>query len=280
MAGRPEPLIGSIRGADGARLRYLDYGGEGAAALLLHGLCGEATEWAATAAWLRRSCRVLAVDQRGHGASERTPGRYGRDAYVADATAAIEQLQLAPVVLVGQSMGGLNAYLVAARRSELVRALVVVEAQASTNPEGMRGLRDWLRRFPVPFRTAAAARAFLQDAGFPGESWREVLDERPDGWWPRFDVEGAIESSEDMGEHDYWAEWRQIQVPTLVVGGADSEMSQTELGSMAACLPAGRYSLVEGAGHNLHLDRPDAWRAVLEEFLEEQDIAVRRAAGA
>jgi pimeloyl-ACP methyl ester carboxylesterase len=43
---------------------------------------------------------------------------------------------------------------------------------------------------------------------------------------------------------------------------------------------AGRYSLVEGASHNLHLDRPDAWRAVLEEFLEEQDIAVRRAAGA
>ena len=84
-------------------------------------------EWADTATWLRRACRVYALDQRGHGASDRTPGQYGRDGYVEDAAAAIDQLGLAPVVLVGHSMGGLNAYLVAARHPELLRALVVVE---------------------------------------------------------------------------------------------------------------------------------------------------------
>ena len=45
---------------------------------------------------------------------------------------------------------------------------------------------------------------------------------------------------------------------------------------MAACLPAGRYAVVEGAGHSVHLERPDTWHAVLQNFLLEQDIVSRR----
>jgi pimeloyl-ACP methyl ester carboxylesterase len=261
------------------RLSCLDHGGEGTAALLLHGLCGEAREWAETARWLRESCRVVALDQRGHGASERVPGRYGRDDYVADAVAAIEQLGLTPVVLIGQSMGGLNAYLVAARRPELVRALVVAEAQCSANPDGMRAMREWLRSLPVPFPSGEEARAFMQTAGFPGEAWQELLEEGPGGWRPRFDVEGAIDSTVDTGERDCWDEWQAIRCATLVVGGAQSPLSQAELRSMASRLPCGRYAVVEGAGHNVHLDRPDEWRTVVEGFLREQKLGVRRPAG-
>jgi pimeloyl-ACP methyl ester carboxylesterase len=180
------PAAVIVRGAGGARLRCLDYGGAGPPVLLLHGLCGEAGEWAGTAARLRRRFRVLALDQRGHGASDHTPGEYAREAYVADVVAAIEQLGLAPVVLVGQSMGGLNAYLVASRRRDLVGALVVVEAQASVNPDGARATRDWLRTLPVPFADAGAARAFMQEAGFPGETWRELLEERAEGFGNSF----------------------------------------------------------------------------------------------
>jgi pimeloyl-ACP methyl ester carboxylesterase len=268
------PADVTVRGAGGARLRCLDYGGGGRPVLLLHGLCGDAGEWAGTAARLRRRFRVLALDQRGHGASDHTPGEYAREDYVADVVAAIEQLGLAPVVLVGQSMGGLNAYLVASRRPDLVGVLVVVEAQASANPDGARAMRDWLRSLPEQFADADGARAFMQEAGFPGETWRELLEERADGWAARFDVEGAIASTADFDERDYWDEWRALSCPVLVVGGAQSEMSQDELRQMAACVPAGRYAVVEGAGHNVQLDRPEQWHAALERFLDEHDPAV------
>ena len=260
----------------GVSLRCLDFGGHGPAVLILHGLGSEGMEWADTATWLCRACRVYALDQRGHGGSDRTPGQYDRSLYVADAAAAVQQLGLAPVVLVGHSMGGLNAYLVAARHPELVRALVVVEALASANPDGMSAMRDWLRALPVPFETAAAARAFVQEAGLHDGDWQELLDERPDGWWPRFDVDGAIASTTDMGRSDYWEDWRAIQCPTLVVGGADSPLPQAELQAMALSLVTGRYVLVEGAGHSVHLERPDAWRAILQDFLAEQDLAGHR----
>jgi pimeloyl-ACP methyl ester carboxylesterase len=70
---------------EGVRLAGLDWGGDGPPALLLHGLAGYAGEWADTARWLTARCRVVALDARGHGDSERAPDDVSRAAHVADA---------------------------------------------------------------------------------------------------------------------------------------------------------------------------------------------------
>jgi pimeloyl-ACP methyl ester carboxylesterase len=85
-----------VTGRD-ARLEALDFGGEGPGILLLHGLAGTAREWEETAEWLCKANRVAALDQRGHGRSERRPGDISREAFIADAVAAIEELALAPL---------------------------------------------------------------------------------------------------------------------------------------------------------------------------------------
>ena len=94
---------------DGVRLSRLDYGGDGPCVLLLHGLAGHAGEWAETAGWLTEHGRVVALDARGHGGSERLPADVSPGAHVADAAFAVERLGLDPVVLVGQSLGGRTA---------------------------------------------------------------------------------------------------------------------------------------------------------------------------
>lgn len=84
--------------------------------LLLHGLMGRASHWASTARWLSERYRAVALDQRGHGQSDKPPrAAFTRDAYVEDAEAALEQLGLAPTVLIGHAMGALTAWQLAAR---------------------------------------------------------------------------------------------------------------------------------------------------------------------
>jgi pimeloyl-ACP methyl ester carboxylesterase len=124
-----------IRG--GVRLAWRDFGGDGQSVLLLHGLAGHADEWAQTASWLTARCRVVALDARGHGRSERFPADVSRDAVVADAVFVVEQLRLQPVVVVGQSVGGLTALSLAARQPELVRGLVLVDASPSGGGRGV-----------------------------------------------------------------------------------------------------------------------------------------------
>src|SRR5215212_9870964 len=93
----------------GVRLACREFGGQGPSVLLLHGLAGHADEWAQTASWLTERWRVVALDARGHGRSERLPGDVSRASHVADTGFVIERLGLQPVVVVGQSVGGLTA---------------------------------------------------------------------------------------------------------------------------------------------------------------------------
>src|ERR1044072_1392597 len=110
---------------DKVRLCCIDHGGDAPALLLLHGLAGHAREWDGTAAHLAPRHRVLCPEQRGHGRSDRRPEDLSPDAFAADATAWIEALGVAPAVVVGQSLGGLTAILLAAQRPDLVCGLVV-----------------------------------------------------------------------------------------------------------------------------------------------------------
>src|SRR5262245_50797936 len=99
-----------IRRGD-VRLAAVDHGGQGPRLLLLDWLAGNAGEWAATAAWLRPTYRVIALEQRGHGRSTRRPRDCSCSAFVADAAFVLEHLAAEPAVVLGQSFGGKIAFL-------------------------------------------------------------------------------------------------------------------------------------------------------------------------
>jgi len=77
------------------RLCCVDFGGKGSPLLLLHGLAGRAHEWHHTAQWLTQHGHVFALDQRGHGMSQKGLADYSREAYVNDVITVIEHLRLA-----------------------------------------------------------------------------------------------------------------------------------------------------------------------------------------
>jgi pimeloyl-ACP methyl ester carboxylesterase len=255
---------------DGVRLACFDFGGEGQPALLLHGLAGHAGEWSETAEWLRDRHRVLALDQRGHGRSERLPLDVSRAAYVDDAVAIIEQLGLGPVVLIGQSLGGHAAFLTAARRPDLVRALIVVEASPNTGgDEPVAEVAGALGAWPVPFPSRQAALEFFGGPSLRAEAWTNGLEERDGGWWPRFDLGVMVRALREGTHRSYWAEWERIRCSTLVVRGERGILGPDDARAMVARLPGARLAEIAGAGHDLHVDQPGRWRAALLRFLAE-----------
>ena len=98
----------------------------------------------------------------------------------------IEQLNLGPVILIGQSLGGNLAFLVAARRPDLVHGLVVAEASPEADPEGIaaEGMRRWLEGWPTPFPSREAAMDFLNGTSLYASAWADGLEHRSGGWWP------------------------------------------------------------------------------------------------
>ncbi len=253
--------------------------------LLLHGLMGRASHWASTARWLSERHRAVALDQRGHGRSDKSPAvAYTREAYVEDAEAALEQLGLAPAVLIGHAMGALTAWQLAAKRPDLVRGVIICDMRASAlGATSQREWADWFKSWPVPFATLADVRKwFGEDDPWVerpnparGEFYAEVMHECEDGWRPVFEPEQMLKSRETWVYDAHWEELAQVRCPALVVRGLDGELGRAEAQEMVRVLPRGEYAEVADAGHLVHYDQPEGWRAAIEPFLE----AVRSDAG-
>lgn len=245
--------------------------------LLLHGLMGRAAHWATTARWMSARYRAVGLDQRGHGQSDKpAEGPYDRGAFVDDAEAAVEQLGLPPLALVGHAMGALTAWQLAARRPDLVRALVIADMRPSPlGEQSQREWEEWFASWPVPFATLADVRRWFGEddpslerpSPSRGEFFAEVMTEQADGWRPVFSRRQMLQARETWVHDAHWDELGQVQCPTLVVRGLDGELGRAEAQEMVRVLPRGIYAEVPDAGHLLHYDRPEEWRRVVEPFL-------------
>jgi pimeloyl-ACP methyl ester carboxylesterase len=257
-------------------LSYWDFGGDGPPVVLLHGLAGHCGEWERTARWLTPLYRVVAPDARGHGASDRRPSDVSPNAHVADVVQLMELLGIAPVVLVGQSLGGVTALLAAARYPRLVRALVLVEASPAGEPEhadaAASEFRTALSSWPVPFASRQGAHDFFRSRfGTPSaaDAWTSGLEERADGWWPRFDIDVMVETLRQASQHSYWNEWENLTCPILLVRAAGGIVDLETVDRMKVSAPQTQTAELEGARHDVHLDRPHDWQELLSHFLED-----------
>ncbi|MEV4426049.1 alpha/beta fold hydrolase [Streptomyces sp. R-07] len=258
---------------DGVRLSCRDWGGSGPDTLLLHGLAGHSGEWDATARLLRDAGhRVVALDLRGHGGSERRPADLSRAAHIADVVAVVEELGLVRPLLAGQSLGGLVALRTAAAHPGLPRALVLVEAGPSGCEPGLpEQIGDWLRSWPVPFPSREAAVAYLGNGKRAvGEGWADGLERRDGGLRPRFEPDVMVRSLAENARRASWDEWAAVRCPGLVVlgegarggiidGDQYAEMARLQAGVHGVSLP--------GAGHDVHLERPEALSGMILDFL-------------
>lgn len=244
---------------DGRRLSYLDFGGLGQPLLALHGHLDEGLMWSGLAAALAPRWRVIAPDQRGHGESDRAAD-YSRDGYICDLVALLEHLDAGPVVALGHSLGGLNAYQLAARHPELVRALIVEEIGAVlSGPSHL----EFLLASPYEAATRAELVAGLGPAS---PMFADRLRQLPDGTWRLPFHPQDMVASERANWGDHWADWLATGCPALLITGKDSPITKSQAHLMAERRP--HTSLVQLRGdHFVHLQDRDNFVAAVRDFL-------------
>jgi pimeloyl-ACP methyl ester carboxylesterase len=212
------------------RLAYRTWGDpDGAPVVLLHGLAGSSATWEETGQALGAEWRVYAVDLRGHGESD-WPEEYSFELMRDDVLGFLDELDLDRVGLVGHSMGGVVAYLLAQDYPDRVERLVLEET-------------------PPPY---------------PREPVPSVRPEGPlDYDWP---VVPAIRS-QVFDPNPEWADrLGEIIAPTLIVaGGPDSSLPQARIPDMAAEIPDCRLITIP-VGHRVHVLQPGRFVQTVSEF--------------
>jgi pimeloyl-ACP methyl ester carboxylesterase len=128
------------------RLHYLDHAGEGPPLILLHGLSSNAHVFDGIAARMSPRRRLLSLDLRGRGLSDKPAAGYRMADHAGDVLALLDAHGLDRATVIGHSFGGLLAYYLAARHPERVERLVVIDAARQFHPRVGELLRPSLDR--------------------------------------------------------------------------------------------------------------------------------------
>ena len=281
-----------VPGVNDLTLHLVDWGGDGAPLLFVHGYGHNAHLWDALVPELSDRYRVLALDSRGHGDSDSDPEyRYHNAAIARDVEAVVDFLRLESVALVGHSQGGHACLRFAGRHDERVTRLVLADAGPDIPAGGSGAPPESLRLLASTFESVAAYEAVLEEvypqldtkarASLAESSLRET--ENGD-FAPKLDSRFLRRESKRSAEtrvkfdRQAWADkenariWHyleRITCPTLVVHGEHSPLlaASTVHRMVDDVLANGVAVAIPDAGHALMLDNPAAFRAALFAFL-------------
>ncbi len=247
------------------------------AVLLLHGLRAYAHWFDDFAAAAHDRFRLIALDQRGRGASGWAPdGRYDTYSYVADIECVANAFQLQRLAIVGHSMGGTNATNYAAGHPDRISALVIVDSAPELNQVGLDRIRRELTVTPKGFPSRDAARSFLRT--LHARASDESLETRLD-WMLMTDSTGSMKWRLDPAIFDprmapdsperSWNALKKVKCPTLVVRGALSDLVTAECADrMVHKLASGFRAEVAEAAHMVLEDNPAGFNAAVMPFLD------------
>ncbi|MFJ6757218.1 alpha/beta fold hydrolase [Streptomyces sp. NPDC091273] len=251
---------------DDRTLSYLDFGGPGRPLLALHGGMSEALAFTGLAAALGDGWRVIAPDQRGHGESGRAPD-YRREGYVSDAVALLDHLGLdAPVALLGYSLGGLNAYHLAAAHPDRISALIGVDATIEIRIPTGPNWYDFLEGLPytAPTREELLAAAGPAAAPFIADGMRPLPD--GSGWRLAYHPQDMLDSIRAC-DGDHWDAWLASTCPALLVHGTRSQaLTRAAADAMVARRPKTSYTPLDG-DHFVPFTDPEGFHAAVGTFL-------------
>jgi pimeloyl-ACP methyl ester carboxylesterase len=260
------------------RFHYLEWPGNGPPLVFLHGGSLNAHTFDVVCLALNGDYRCLSLDQRGHGESEwPADADYRIEAQADDVEAFRAYLGLDRFVVIGMSMGGLNAMRFAERHPEHLAGLVLIDVGPDVRAEGVARILRFVEETPElesvdAFIDRALSFNPRRDRELLGNSLRRNLRQLPNGRWTwKWDARRRTMVSDEEKRRRtelLWADVEHITCPTLVVRGGESRVFFDEdAQTLAERLPDGRTVTVPGAGHTVQGDNPAALIGELRAFL-------------
>lgn len=273
------------------RLHYVDWGNSDAPPLVLvHGTRDHCRNWDWVAERLRHKWHVIAPDLRGHGDSQwSSEGLYSQSGFVYDLAQLIHQLKLAPVTLLGHSLGGSIVVRYSGIYPQNVRKLVSIEglglapnrvAERAAIPVSQR-LSKWIEdsralagRQPRRYATLEEALNRMRDENkhLSEQQARHLtvhgVNQNEDGTFSwKFDNYLRVWPPADITQAELESLWASITCPTLLVYGKESWASNPAEDGRARHFKNAEVVVFEGAGHWVHHDRLEPFMTKLEAFL-------------
>jgi pimeloyl-ACP methyl ester carboxylesterase len=258
-------------------LHYEQWGDGPRVLICLHGTSLHGRVWERLAQAMPADFRVIGLDQRGHGDSQATPaGTYTVDFYHDDLVEFADKLGIDTFSIAGSSLGSRVALKYAATHVGRVDKIALLDLSFEMPREASDAMIHAHQTRPRTFadldealafsRTLPQRRAFADPVHL--ETLKGDLRTRQDGrleW--RYDKAAAIETL-SVAARDMWADVKAVEAEVLLLRGEHSDvLLPTALARMQSDFRHVEITTIEGAGHSIWGDNPEATTDALTEFL-------------
>ncbi len=246
--------------------------GAGPPLALLHGLFGRSQNLTTLARRLASDFRVIAFDLRNHGASPHAPGMSYRE-MADDVLETLAARDALPACILGHSMGGKVAMILALTHPDSVSRLVVADIAPIAYRHSNGTLTQALLDLPLPpgLSRGQADRALtdaIPDPGVRGFLLQNLVTGANPVW--RIGLQNIAAGMADIEGFPPLADAMHYPGPTLFIRGALSNYVKDEaISVISALFSAAGMKTISEAGHWLHADQPEAFGAAIEEFLRD-----------
>ncbi len=250
--------------ANGINIHYTRTGGNKPPVILLHGLMTNGLCWSGLAHALEEEFDVIMPDARGHGDSDVPEYGYRYEDHADDVAGLILSLGLSLPVLIGHSMGGMTAAVVASRKPNLLRGLILADP-TFLSLKVQREVRDsdvadQHRRILNMSLEEVMAEARIRHSGRSSETLELFARARLQTSMAAFDVLTPPNP-------DYKKLVSKIDIPCLLVFGDKGVVSTTIAEELNRINPGFIFEQIREAGHALHIDQPERFAKVVRSFL-------------
>ncbi len=249
---------------NGINIHYTRTGGSKPPLILLHGLTASGLCWTSLARALEGEYDVIMPDARGHGKSNVPDYGYRYEDHANDVVGLIKALGLPSPILIGHSMGGMTAAVVASRNPKLLRGLILADP-TFLSPKVQREIRDSdvadrHRRILKQSLDEIVADARTRHPDRSSNILERIARAQLQTSMSAFDVLTPPNP-------DYLEVARVIEVPSLLVIGDAGVVSSAVAAELQRLNPRFQVEKILQAGHGVHYDQPDRFAAVVKSFL-------------
>ena len=258
-----------IADLDTVKLHYrIDGDPDGAPVVFSNSLGTDLRLWDQVIDLLPKSgLRFIRYDKRGHGLSECTPAPYTMGTLVRDVERLMDHLDIRGVIFVGLSIGGMIAQGLAAKRLDLVRAMVLSNTGAKIATREMWAQRiEGVETGGIEALADATMQRWFSDAFRQTDAfaaWRNMLVRQP--------AEGYIGCSHAISGTDFMSPTSALRLPTLGIAGSEDGSTPPDLvRETDNLIPGSQFHLIHGAGHLPCVEKPEEYAQVLTEFIHAQ----------
>lgn len=255
---------------DGINLYYNDYGQKGQVPFIfIHGWISSSEFWRNQVKKLKDKRRIIVLDLRGHGKSDKPREEYSIKKFSEDLESFMDKLGVTKAILVGHSMGGMIALQFTLDHQEKVEKLILIDTLAKSSFSIRRKMLFFISQIAFSISYESFMRYYLKRIfrkNYPKVILEKTLEKVLKN--PKYVVKSCYSAIKTFNVSQ---ELASITIPTCIIQGSESFIPLSQAKYFEKKIRNTYLAIIEGAGHSTPRETPKKVNEVIEKFIQMEN---------